>query len=269
LKSGTVNYRKEDQFMGTTQRTTPWLVTKPQESAILRLFCLPYAGGAAAAFRSWSKLLPNAVELCPVQLPGRGGLMSEKPFVRMRPLVEAAARELGPYFDKPFAFFGHSMGAVISFELARHLRRESKPGPAHLFVSGRRPPQSPREIAPSYNLPEPEFIQVLHELGGTPKEVLEHQELMSVVLPLLRADFELIQTYSYIEGSPLSCPITAYGGLQDPEVSQEELKGWGQQTTAQFSMRMLPGDHFFLHSAQNVLLNLLARELQQIVSLLK
>jgi len=255
--------------MGTETRTTQWLVTKPQQSSILRLFCFPYAGGAATAYRTWSKFLPGTVELCPVQLPGRGGQMSEKPFVQMAPLVEAAARELEPYFDKPFAFFGHSMGAVIGFELARHLRRESKPGPVHLFVSGRRPPQSPPEMAPTYNLPEPEFVEMLRQLGGTPTEVLEHQELMPLIIPLLRADFELIQTYSYTEGRPLDCSITAYGGLQDPEVSQEELKGWGQQTTGQFSMRMLPGDHFFLHSAQNLLLTLLARELLQVVSLIK
>jgi medium-chain acyl-[acyl-carrier-protein] hydrolase len=254
--------------MGTTTGTTLWLVTKPQPNARLRLFCFPYAGGAATAYRMWSKFLPSTVDLCPVQLPGRGGQMSKQPFTQMTPLVEAAASELEPYFDRPFAFFGHSMGAVIGFELARHLRRASKPGPLHLFVSGRRPPQSLKKIVPTYNLPEPEFVELLRRLGGTPREVLEHQELMPLLIPLLRADFELIQTYSYTAGSPLNCPITAYGGLQDPEVSQEELKDWGQQTTGQFSMKMLPGDHFFLHSAQNVLLALLARELQQMVSLI-
>jgi len=253
--------------MATTTGTTLWLVTKPRQAAKLRLFCFPYAGGAATAYRMWSKFLPNEVDLCPVQLPGRGGQMGKKAFTQMTPLVEAAAGELAPYFDKPFAFFGHSMGAVIGFELARYLRSQSKPGPVHLFVSGRRPPQSPKEIVPTYDLPEPEFLEMLRQLGGTPKEVLEHQELMPLIIPLLRADFELIQTYAYTAGSPLSCPITAFGGLQDPEVSQEELKGWRQQTTSLFSMKMLPGDHFFLHSAQNVLLSLLARDLQQIVAL--
>ena len=211
--------------MSTALATTNWLpVKKLNPLATSRLFCFPYAGGAASIYRSWQKGIPENIEVCPVQPPGRGGRIGEPPYTNAHQLVEAAAEALLPHFDKPFAFFGHSMGAIISFELARLLKRRHNLSPTRLFLSARRPPQSLEKERHTYGLPEPEFIEELKRLNVTPKEALEHPELMTLIIPLLRSDFELCQTYEYTEGPPLDCPISAYGGLQDPDVSREHLE---------------------------------------------
>jgi medium-chain acyl-[acyl-carrier-protein] hydrolase len=243
-----------------------WLICgKPPTQARLRLFCFPYAGGSASIYSGWSKSLPETVEVCAVQLPGRGSRLLEKAMSRMPELVEAVAQALRPQLDKPFAFFGHSMGATISFELARRLRQEGQAEPVHLFVSGSRAPQARNREPATYDLPEAEFMDELRRLKGTPAEVLEHPELMSLMMPVLRADFALIQTYAYKAAAPLSCPITAFGGLQDEAVSERQLQAWQAQTSAQFSLEMIEGDHFFIHSSQKRLLASLAKELTRIV----
>lgn len=248
--------------MTAVDKIIPWLAgPRLNPAAALRLFCFPYAGGGALTYRHWSKNLPAQVEVCAVQLPGRGSRLREPPFTRMEPLVKAVLHELRSYLDKPFAFFGHSMGAVISFELARLLRREHATLPVHLFVSGRCAPQLSKPKLPTYGLPNAEFIEELLRLKGTPPEVLNHPDLMQVVLPLLRADFELIETYTYTHEPPLSIPVTAFGGLADLDISRENLGGWRAQTTAAFSLRMLSGDHFFLTSNEELLLSELAKEI--------
>jgi medium-chain acyl-[acyl-carrier-protein] hydrolase len=196
-----------------------------------------------------------------VQLPGRGNRLGEPAYTRLPPLVEALSAALLPYFDVPFAFFGHSMGASIGFELARRLRRLRAPEPFHLFVSGRRAPQCPDTDPPTYHLPEPAFINQLRQLNGTPQEVLEHPEIMQLLLPLLRADFQLIQTYVYEPGPPLACPITAFGGIEDPETDRDLLERWREQTVADFSLQMFPGDHFFPHASRASLLQSISRKL--------
>jgi medium-chain acyl-[acyl-carrier-protein] hydrolase len=243
--------------------STPWLArAQPNPRARLRLFCFPYAGGSSVIFREWQNRLPVDIEVCPVQPPGRGGRLREAPFTRVGPLVAECARALSPYFDKPFAFFGHSKGAVVAFELARWLRRMGHSQPAIMFVSGRRAPQF-SDAEHTYDLPDEAFIAQLRDLNGTPKEVLEHPEMMELLLPLLRADFELIQTYVYTPEAPLACPIAAFGGLGDEETNGECLEAWREQTTGRFSLQMLPGDHFFLHSARPLLLEALARRLTE------
>lgn len=202
-----------------------------------------------------------------MQLPGRGHRLPAGPPLRqMQAMVEDTARGLRPLLDKPFALFGHSMGAVLAFELARLLRAERGPEPAHLFVSGHRAPQIADRTPPTYDLPEKEFFEELRRLNGTPREVLDHPELMEVVLPLLRADFEVIQTYAYREGEPLECPISAYGGLYDEDVTREDLQGWREQTTAPCAVRLFPGDHFFINTSRELVLQTLSRELYQRLS---
>lgn len=191
--------------------------------------------------------------------------MRERPFTNLSPLVEAAAKELLPYFDKPFAFFGHSMGAIISFELIRLLRRMNGPLPCHLFISGSRAPQIPDPRPPTYNLPDREFLNRLEELKGTPAEVFENAELLQLILPIVRADLTVCQTYVYSEEPPLNISITAYGGLQDEEVSRAFLQAWQAQTNALFKMRMLPGDHFFLNTARQLFLQMLIQDLKVLV----
>lgn len=250
--------------MRTTQNLHSWVVCpKPNPQANLRLFCFPYAGGGAASFRRWSDDLPTSIEVCPVELPGRGSGMRLTPFTRLLPLVQAIAQALLPYLDKPFAFFGHSMGALVSFELTRLLRREYGLLPLHLFVSGRRAPQIPILEPPIHTLPEPAFLEELRRLNGTPQAVLENEELMQMLIPILKADFAVNETYVYTSEPAIECPITAFGGLQDVEVSYDHLEAWANQTSAFFSLQLLPGNHFFLHLAQPLLLQSLAQEPHQ------
>ena len=250
--------------MSTNTLTVSWLAHhRPLARASLRLFCFPYAGGSAAMYRSWSESLPWQVEVCPVQLPGRGSRIREPLFTQMTDLVASVAKDVKTYLDKPFAFFGHSMGAIIAFELARLLRQEGHAEPVHLFVSGRSAPQTPCEHPHTYDLPEEEFVQELRRMNGTPAEVLADPELMQFMMPLLRADFEIIQTYAYVDGPPLNCAITAFGGLNDDEVTRDSLEGWRKQTTKATTLRLFPGDHFFIHKVQPSLLRMISSELYQ------
>lgn len=188
--------------------------------------------------------------------------MQEPPLTDLLALVKDIAHWIRPNLDTPFAFFGHSMGALVGFELTRFLRREEGIGPVGLFVSGCGAPQIPdRNLPTTYDLPDSELLEELRRLNGTPKEVLEHPELMQLMLPLLRADFETIETYTYFPEPPLDCPIAAFGGLRDPKMKREHLELWRDQTTAGFTLRMFNGDHFFLDQAEPELLYALAREL--------
>jgi medium-chain acyl-[acyl-carrier-protein] hydrolase len=162
--------------------------------------------------------------------------------------VNAIADRIAPEIDIPYALYGHSMGATIAFELARELNRRHWAPPQHLFVSGRRAPQSPRTEPKTFNLPDDEFIAELRRLNGTPSEVLENPELLELFMGLLRADFELVETYQYHPAEQLSCPITVYGGLHDKEVPAESCQAWKEQTSARCNVRMVSGDHFFVRN---------------------
>jgi medium-chain acyl-[acyl-carrier-protein] hydrolase len=243
-----------------TATSDPWISCyNPRRDTRLRLFCFPYAGASALIFRNWSDGLPADVEVCPIQLPGRGTRLMERPFTRLTLLIEALAPALAPLLDKPFAFFGHSLGALISFELARLIRRQYRVGSFRVFVSGGRAPQIPHRDLPVHTLPDREFLAELRRLNGTPSELLDHEELMEVMLPILRADIAMYETYLYSAEPPLDCPISAFGGLQDRRVSISDLEAWRTQTDATFSLRMFPGDHFFLK--QPLLLQALSQEL--------
>lgn len=249
--------------MKTTYQFNSWVTCpKPNPQANLRLFCFPYAGGSSLTFRTWASSLPKNVEICPVELPGRGTQMKLNPFTQMEPLVNAIAPIILLYLDKPFAFFGHSMGGLLSFELARHLRKEYGKKPFHLFVSASRAPQIPSPKPPIHALSETEFKQELRRLNGTHASVLENTELMQLLTPILRADFAVLETYVYTQEPPLECPITAFGGLEDQEVNLQELEGWRSLSKNSFQLEMFSGDHFFIHSARSLLLENLAKHLK-------
>ncbi|WP_088243857.1 thioesterase II family protein [Calothrix rhizosoleniae] len=243
--------------MASLNYTSSLQCYQPLSQASMRLFCFPYAGGRALIYRSWAKSLPTNIEVCAIELPGRGSLLKETPFTQMEPLIETIAQIILPKLDKPFALFGHSMGALVSFELANLLLHKYGIKPAHLFISARRAPQIISKEPPVYSLPEPEFIAELHRLNGTSQEILANKELMQLFLPILRADFEVLETYTYRPLPPLECPITAFGGLSDPEANINELEAWAKQTKSTFSLKMFQGDHFFIHSAQSQLLEFL------------
>lgn len=247
------------------QLQDPWIqITKPNPRAALRLFCFPYAGGAAPIYRGWPELMPSSVEICAVQPPGRERRLHEKPFSNLLQMVEAAGPALQPYLDRPFAFFGHSMGAWISFELIRYLRRENLPKPLRLFASGCPAPHITNRSAITHNLPDEEFLKELRQLKGTPKEALDHPGLMELMLPLLRADFSVTGTYAFADGEPLDIPITVFGGTEDDHITQFDLEAWRRHTARAFSLHMFPGDHFFIHSAQPELLKILSCEVDRL-----
>lgn len=253
--------------MKTEAIDNPWVFcARPNPRADMRLFGFPYAGGGAAIFRRWHLALPESVEVCGIQLPGRGSRLKEAPLRRAEPLLETLAAVLLPFLDRPFAFFGHSLGAMVAFELAHRLREQHKLTLAHLFVGGRRAPQVPRSKRLTFDLPHDEFVAELRRLNGTPREVLEHPEMMELMLPILRADFEISETYEYVERPPLPVPLSAFGGLQDEDVPLKELELWSEQTGSTFLARMLPGDHFFLHSSEQLLLPIIRSELEDALS---
>jgi medium-chain acyl-[acyl-carrier-protein] hydrolase len=210
--------------------------------------------------------MPGGVELCAVNLPGRAPRVTESCFKRLVPLAEAAAEGILPYCGEPFALFGHSMGAMLSFEIARYLRQQRFKGPVKLLVSARRAPQVPDDDPPTYNLPDKEFLEELRRINGTPTEVLEHQELLAMFAPIIRADFEACQTYEYKPEPPLDCPIMAFGGVTDDEETRERIEPWSKQSTRSFSLSMLPGGHFFIHTAEELLVRTLGEELSGILS---
>jgi len=249
----TTAQKKPDSLWVGSVRTDP--------GVRLRLFCFPYGGGGASVFRGWQEALPPDVDVCPIQLPGREGRIRESCFTDVRALVACMAPEIVPFLDRSFAFFGHSMGALISFELCRYLRAAYSIAPQGLFVSAYPAPRVRDSENAWYDLPEPEFLERMKRLGGTPGEVLDHPELMQLMLPLLRADVEMVQTYVYSDAPLLSVPITAFAGLNDPEVPLSDVERWREETTSRFALHTIPGDHFFVHSERAVLLEQLASAL--------
>ncbi len=223
---------------------------RPSPNARLRLLCFPYAGGGVSVFRTWPDYLPADIEVWAIHLPGRDGRMREPLPETVQSVAAAAADGLVPLFDRPVACFGHSMGALIAFEFARQLRRRGAPGPTHLFASARRAPHLPRLDAALHTLSDDLFLEQLRQrYNGIPAAIWAEPELLKLFLPVLRADFKMIETYQYVAEAPLDCPITALGGDQDALATPEDLAAWQAQTRGAFSQLMLAGGHFYLQAA--------------------
>jgi medium-chain acyl-[acyl-carrier-protein] hydrolase len=229
-----------------------WLnLYHPNPGAEMRLFCFSYAGGGASIYSGWGTGWFK-IEVCPIQLPGREKRLFEDPFRRMDSLVARLSTELP--WDKPFAFFGHSLGATIAFEMTRALRNANCALPTHLFVSGCPAPQASNSQRQRHLMPEPDFIAYLRALGGTTDDVLQNSELMELMMPVIRADFAIADTYSYLQERPLEIPISAFGGALDLEVAENQLVAWRLQTNSDFSLRSFPGGHFFIRDVSEELL---------------
>jgi len=247
--------------------TDPWLPKIANRfNTKLRLFCFPYAGGSTLAFRNWPSLLPTDIEVCPVELPGRGARFHETPHSSLTDLIEALGPALLPYLDRPFALFGHSMGATIAFELSCWMRDRNALEPSQLLVSGRPAPHV-RDPSPQvHQCTDRELIEHLRRYNGTPEAVLSNPELMELLLPTIRADFKLLETYTYCDRVPLGCAIKIFGGKDDETVSCDHLRAWRLQTTASSKVHFLPGDHFFIHTEEQQLLRLFSTSLKDICS---
>jgi len=227
------------------------LSIRPNPAAQLRLFCFPNAGGGAALLHSWLNGLPEEIELCPVRLPGREKRRLEAPFLRMEQLVQAVCTELEANLDLPFALFGHSVGSLMAFETVRELRRRGFKAPTRLFVSAHAAPQILRSLHPIHQLPEKEFVaELIRRYDAIPSVVLADPQLMELFLPVMRADFEILETYRYFPEVPLECPISAFGGVLDSTVTTSQLEAWQLQTRNSFQLHVFHGKHFFLKEAR-------------------
>lgn len=240
-----------------------WILRpQPNPSAELRLFCLPHAGGDTWIFHEWHRLLPSYVEICPIRLPGRGSRIAEAPFASVAPLVEALGDALRDALDRPFAIFGHSMGALIGYELARYLGRVLGRNPAMLCVASCPAPHL-ADFDPAISHLSPYLLMdALRGRFGAGAELAGNPELMGLMLPVLRADLLLCETYRYGGGDRLACALSAYGGTADPWVDPRALEAWGAHTTGTFLQHFIAGDHFFPIGSRNALLGVLSRDLE-------
>lgn len=246
--------------MQGSQAVDRWVVVpRRSPSALVRLFCFPYGGAGASAYRTWHQGLPSTVEVCAIQLPGREARVGEAPLADLDQVVMSLVDALEPLSDIPFVFFGHSLGAFLAFELARELRDEQRPGPAHLIVSGQRAPHRPNALPPCFHLPDAEFVEELQRrYDAIPAVVRDNPQIMQLLLPTLRADFTMHDTYEYVAGSPLTCPIASFGGDRDSEVAAHELAEWQACTSGAFTSRVFTGGHFYIRTAQDALLQAIA-----------
>ena len=221
--------------------------SKPRPQARARLFCFPHAGAGASAYRLWPNGLPADLEVCAIQLPGRESRLREASLDSIPELVHALIPALEPHLDLPFAFFGHSLGAVIASEVARTLEQRGGPLPAHLVVSARRPPHLPDPRPPLHRLSDEHFAtEINRRYGGIPEELLQYPDVMAVLLPSLRADITALETHVPSPRAPMRIPISAFGGAHDGLTPREHLEAWRSETVADFRIRSFAGDHFYL-----------------------
>ena len=238
-----------------------WVVRRPNPSADLRLICFSYAGGGASAYANWHSSLPANVEVVALQLPGRETRFREPLLADLAVVVDKIEFAIAPLMDRPCVFFGHSLGGLIAYEVAKRLRDRERDLPKRLIVSGKRAPQyPPRRMAISL-LPDADFVREIANYDGTPDDLLGNAEFIELILPRLRADARLFDDYVYSPCEILPCPITAFGGDSDVHVNRPELLGWAELTSA-FDWRVFNGGHFFIKSGEAIVL----RELAQILS---
>lgn len=237
-------------------QSSSWIVRPdPKPAADSRLFCFPFAGGAAATYRLWPAGLPASVEVCALAYPARAHRLRERPVDHMPALVEQIVDALLPWLDKPFSFFGHSMGAIVAAETIRTLEALAAPLPSHFFASARGPAHLPRKESLLHVLPDDELVRELdRRYGGVPREVMEHKELMDLLVPGLRGDLQALELHSPAMRAPLPCPVTVFGGTTDRHVSLDDLRAWRSETLSPLRVRQFEGGHFFIDSARETLL---------------
>ncbi|WP_167227321.1 thioesterase II family protein [Massilia rubra] len=245
----------------------PSLIVRRSANARIRLFCIPFAGGSAAAFAPWQAKMGQEIEVCSFQLPGRGGRIAEPAVSSLPRLVADLARVIAQQSDLPFAIFGHSMGALLAFELTRYLVSHKMALPEHLFLSGC---AAPGHRTPGRNvsrLADEELIATLASYNGTPPELLANRELMELVLPTIRADFALVEGYLYVPGPILSTPVSVFGGMRDEHVNAVKAQAWHEHTSGKFELTWFPGDHFFIQQDSTAVIEKTSASLRRIVEL--
>jgi surfactin synthase thioesterase subunit len=232
----------------------------------LHLFCFPYGGAGASGYRAWAPFLPPGVVIVPVNFPGRESRFREAPLTRLDPLLADLMATPG-LTSGPCAFFGHSLGALVAFELARELRRQGKPAPVLLAVSAYPAPQVHRDRPHVAHLPHDDFVATLREHFDVSAAILNDPILAEMALPVLRADLAIVESYAYRPEAPLEIPLLAFGGLSDPEASEEQIRAWQAQSTRPVRVRMLPGGHFFVNEQRQAILDEITQALRGCSSL--
>jgi medium-chain acyl-[acyl-carrier-protein] hydrolase len=218
-------------------------------NARVRLFCFTYAASSAQIFYRWNDYAPEWVEVSGCELPGHGARLGEKPYDTQDAAALEIANTLEPLLDRPYALFGHCLGAALAYEATRILRERGKAQPVHLFTSGARGPHLGIPIADVESMEDDEFIEHMHKAYSAPIDFLRHPEMRPLFLPMVRADARMTQNYRYQPGPPVSYPITAVAGQTDPDVQMEHLEGWHRHTDAKVTTRIYPGNHFFFLEA--------------------
>jgi medium-chain acyl-[acyl-carrier-protein] hydrolase len=234
---------------------------RPNPRAALRLFCLPHAGGDTWVFQEWQMRLGSAVEVCPIRLPGRGTRFVDPLFTDLEALAQALCLGVGEALDRPFAIFGHSMGALIGFELARAIRRVWRKSPEILCAASFRAPHLAGFAPPISHLPPYLLLTTLRQRYGAEFDLAGNEDVMQLMMPILRADFSMCETYAYVEEEALACPIAVYGGNADMSVDRTELAAWLYETNGAFVQHDIEGDHFLPVRSKDALLALLANDL--------
>ena len=251
--------------MNTVHRRNPVLIRSPNPAARLRLFCCPYAGGGTATYRDWSTWLPADIEVAAVQLPGREWRMQDALLDNMQALAVDVVDSLQPMLDKPFALLGTSMGGLLIFEVARRLRTLGLPAPRCLMPLACGAPHTP-ESKLFHHLPDAELLAEIRDFGVMADETAENEELLELVLPILRADCVAHETYHYSEAPPFDFPIWVYGGMGDETMERARLDAWAIHTCAESRVHMINGGHLFVDERSDLLLQSLARHFYQALS---
>ena len=246
---------------------SPWFVVQQRPSARLTLYCVPHAGRGASLYFPWRAVMPDWIELRAIQLPGREGRRGEPPMTRIAAIADGLTQAMLPLADRPYAFFGHSMGALIAFETARNLRRLGAPPPRALVLSGRRAPHIVDHDTPIHALPDDDFVAAMcARYNGIPQIILEQPDMMRMLLPVMRADIEAIETYAYRDEPPLAEPFFIYGGRDDAQMAPGHIAGWQSLTRQPRAPRLFDGGHFYLQDARDGLVAALVADLSAAVA---
>ena len=231
-----------------------WFVPlRRQQQARVRLLLFHYAGGGPQVFRPWLRWVPEDVEVVAFQLPGRRPGHGHRLLTSIDEVVARASSDFLAQMDRPAVVYGHSIGALIAFEMLRASHRRGGPQARHLAVSARRAPHCAPPLRPLHLLPDAEFVECLEAYGGTPREILDDECLLSAFLPRLRADFALSETYRFVDGPLLSCPVSALAGTDDVEACVSDVSEWRWQTSSSFRLQRVRGGHFFIHAREPVI----------------
>lgn len=236
---------------------------RKSENPKLKIFCFPFAGGSASAYKKWPDHLADDIDVYAIQLPGREERIREQLYFDLKLCVKEIYQKILPFLDGEFAFFGHSMGAVMAYELASCLQENNQLIPLNLIVSARCAPHIQDPEFKIHDLADNQFLEAIRKYNGTSEVILQNKDLMAMFLPILRADFSMSETYEYSYTLPLRCPVTAICGVEESDLNESHINDWENTTQSDFNMKMFPGGHFFIKDKVEMVLHYLNDRLKE------